>query len=263
MGLHPNTEGYFTKDKEGYECVEELPQLPDWILSGVLNKNVKLGKPAEQSTRIVGPGFAINAKISLERDIQLAQEATWALPPYAADDFDLWLTVGQSLHSLDDSLLSTWDEWSKQSEKYIKGECQKRWHTFSKEGGRGLGSLIHAAQENGWQPSQDHKILAPSNESLDFAEQLLNDMDLELNTVNLEKEDENTVGTIRCMNVDIAGDLSAAGISISDADILGVFPKGGPKQKTWLDLRIMMSNTENVIEIGIIDIPGSVSEAGG
>jgi len=190
MGLHPNTEGYFTKDKEGYECVEELPQLPDWILSGVLNKNVKLGKPAEQSTRIVGPGFAINAKISLERDIQLAQEATWALPPYAADDFDLWLTVGQSLHSLDDSLLSTWDEWSKQSEKYIKGECQKRWHTFSKEGGRGLGSLIHAAQENGWQPSQDHKILAPSNESLDFAEQLLNDMDLELNTVNLEKEDE-------------------------------------------------------------------------
>lgn len=81
--------------------------------------------------------------------------------------------------------------------------------------------------------------------------------------VYLEKEDENTVGTIRCMNVDIAGDLSAAGISISDADILGVFPKGGPKQKTWLDLRIMMSNTENVIEIGIIDIPGSVSEAGG
>jgi hypothetical protein len=81
--------------------------------------------------------------------------------------------------------------------------------------------------------------------------------------VYLEKGDGDPVGTIRCMNMDIAGELKSAGISISDADILGVFPKGGPKQNTWLDLRIAMSHTENIIEIGIIDIPGSVSGAGG
>jgi hypothetical protein len=35
----------------------------------------------------------------------------WALPPEATDDYDIWITVGQSLHSLDDSLLDEWDKW--------------------------------------------------------------------------------------------------------------------------------------------------------
>ena len=101
-----------------FEWCSMIPELPSWILEGIKNKNEKQGFPAEEKGRVVGPGFAINTRISLERDIQLAIEATWAMPPEAADDYDIWITAGQALHSLDESLLDVWEDWSKQSDKY-------------------------------------------------------------------------------------------------------------------------------------------------
>jgi len=79
------------------------------------------------------------------------------LPPEATDDYDTWIIIGQSLHSLDESLLEEWDEWSKQSDKYRQGECQRRWQSFSKGGGRTMASLIAMAKENGWQDSEASK----------------------------------------------------------------------------------------------------------
>jgi hypothetical protein len=90
---------------------------------------------------MVGPTFAINSVVNLERDIKLAIEATWGIlekEPDAADDYDIWITVGQTLHDLDESLLDVWDEWSKTSDKYKDGECHKRWLSFSRGGGRTL-----------------------------------------------------------------------------------------------------------------------------
>tara|TARA_R100000231_G_scaffold4021_1_gene6919 strand:+ start:4219 stop:6795 length:2577 start_codon:yes stop_codon:yes gene_type:complete len=167
MGLHPETEGYYTADNQGFEYVDKLPELPEWLLNSIINKNIKQGKPAYVTSRIVGPNFAVNAKIGLERDMKLATEAMWALPPEAADDYDIWITIGQSLHSLDNSLLEEWDKWSKQSDKYLKGECQKRWLGFDKGGARTLGSLLHIAKEHGWKPSQDWRQEEITEEELD------------------------------------------------------------------------------------------------
>jgi len=180
MGLHPETDGYYTAAEQGFEWIESLPEFPDWLLNAIINKNVKQGIPAKEKTRIVGPSFAINTEISLDRDMQLATEAMWALPPEAADDYDVWITVGQSLHSLDESLLDDWDEWSKQSEKYQAGECRRRWLSFSKGGGRGIGSLIHIAQENGWKPSQDHKAMNVDDLTLDHVSKLLEELEQDL-----------------------------------------------------------------------------------
>jgi type III restriction enzyme len=121
MGLHPETSGYFTAPDQGFEWIENLPEFPDWLLNAIVQKNVKQGVPAKETTRIIGPSFAINAEISLERDMQLALEAMWGMPPEATDDYDIWITVGQSLHSLDESLLDHWDEWSRQSDKHHPG----------------------------------------------------------------------------------------------------------------------------------------------
>ena len=173
MGLHPETDGYYTAEDQGFEWVQQLPELPDWLLNAIVNKNVKQGIPAKETTRIVGPSFAIHTEISLDRDMQVATEAMWSMPPEAADDYDIWITVGQSLHSLDDSLLDAWEEWSKQSEKYRPGECRRRWLSFSKGGGRGIGSLIHVAQENGWKPSQEHRAMNVDDATLDQAAKLL------------------------------------------------------------------------------------------
>ena len=166
MGLHPETDGYFTSENEGFEYTTKIPDLPKWILNDITNKNVRQGKPASEYSRVVGPGFAINTEITLERDIKLAQEAMNALPLDAVDDYDIWITIGQSLHSLDESLLTVWDDWSKQSTKYKDGECHRRWLSFSKKGGRSMGSLIHIAQQHGFEISQDHKAHSVDDELL-------------------------------------------------------------------------------------------------
>jgi len=180
MGLHPETDGYYTADGQGFEWALELPELPDWLLNAIINKNVKQGVPAKEVRRVVGPNFAINSVIDLERDIKLATEATWGMPPDATDDYDIWITVGQTLHSLDDSLLDVWDEWSKQSSKYKEGECHKRWLSFSQDGGRGLGSLLHVAKGLGWMPSQDHRAMGVDDVTLEHAAKMLEEQELAL-----------------------------------------------------------------------------------
>jgi phage/plasmid-associated DNA primase len=177
MGLHPETDGYFTPDGLGYEWVGNLPEFPDSLLNEIITKNVKQGVPAREVTRMVGPGFAVQAEISLERDMQLAVEAMHALPPEATDDYDIWITIGQTLHSLDESLLDEWDEWSKQSDKYKEGECHKRWLSFSKGGGRGIGSLFYIAKENGWSPPEDHKVKSVDDETLEQLAKIPTDTD--------------------------------------------------------------------------------------
>ena len=180
MGLHPETDGYYTAENQGFEWVDSLPNFPEWLLNAIINKNVKQGIPAKETTRILGQNFAINSVIDLERDIKLAKEATWGMPPEAADDYDIWITVGQALHSLDESLLDEWDEWSKQSDKYREGECHRRWLSFSKDGGRGMGSLIHVSKEQGWTPKEDHKVMPVSDSVLEHVSEIAKNLEEEM-----------------------------------------------------------------------------------
>ncbi len=88
-----------------------------------------------------------------------------ALSSYRGDDYDDWLTVGMALHSVDDSLLNEWDKWSQQSSKYKPGECEKKWKSFSPNGGVTLGTLAHMAKQDGWRfpfPKSHHDTPSPS-----------------------------------------------------------------------------------------------------
>ena len=179
MGLHPETDGYYTAPDLGFEWAKSVPEMPDFLLNAIINKNVKQGIPAKETTRVIGPGFAINSVVDLDRDMKLAAEAMWGMPPEAADDYDIWITVGQSLHNLDESLLDQWEEWSKQSDKYREGECHRRWLSFTRGSGRSIGSLIHVAREQGWQPSQEYRGLSVDDATLEHASKLLAEIDLE------------------------------------------------------------------------------------
>lgn len=183
MGLHPETEGYFTAPEQGFEWITDLPEMPEWLLNAIISKNVKVGVPATENTRVVGPGFAITQRISIDRDMRVAVEAMWGMPPEAADDYDIWIMVGQSLHSLDESLLDEWDKWSQQSNKYTDGECLRRWHSFTKGGGRGVGTIVHLAKQNGWKESQEYKAFSPDNEMLEQAAVLLQQLEDEYGVV--------------------------------------------------------------------------------
>jgi CRISPR-associated protein Cmr3 len=72
-----------------------------------------------------------------------------ALNPCRADDYEDWLEVGMALHSVGDSLLSEWDNWSRQSCKYTPGCCEKKWKSFKRQG-VAMGTLAHKAKQDGW-----------------------------------------------------------------------------------------------------------------
>jgi hypothetical protein len=60
------------------------------------------------------------------------------------------------------------------------------------------------------------------------------------------------VSEIKCVNSQLQESLDSG-----DAAIL---PKGGPKQRTWLDFRDDLTQVSNIIEIGIMDIDRAIEE---
>jgi hypothetical protein len=86
----------------------------------------------------------------------------------------------------------------------------------------------------------------------------------------LQKIDDasSTVGEIKCMDRKLLGALYSDDNSVDITKATGIFPKGGPRQGSWLDFRddIVGFNfagsgkkpSINVIEVGIINIPNSV-----
>jgi phage/plasmid-associated DNA primase len=201
MGLHPETDGYFTGENCGFEWSQQLPEFPEWLLTAIINKNVKQGIPSTEISRVVMPSSVVHSVITVDRDMKLAVKAMWALPSEAADDYDIWIMIGQSLHSLDESLLDDWDNWSQQSNKYREGECHKRWLSFSKGGGRGIGTLIQTAQEHGFVVPQDYRAESVDDETLEAAAAALKaieDADGMVVTIPKEKEEQamSTIGHI-------------------------------------------------------------------
>ena len=74
-----------------------------------------------------------------------------ALRYIPADDYDLWVRIGQCLHSEGDHMLQAWETWSRSSEKYRDSDCLEKWQTFSRSGnGVGLGTLFSEAKCRGW-----------------------------------------------------------------------------------------------------------------
>lgn len=50
-------------------------------------------------------------------------------------------------------------------------------------------------------------------------------------------------------------------LSIDSSEYAAVFPKGGPKQSSWLDLRDDLTNITRIIEIGVLDVQSAVEDA--
>lgn len=83
-------------------------------------------------------------------DEDLAREALGLLSPARADDRDQWVKVGMALHATSQGLRGAWIEWSRQSNKFKEGECERIWRGFKPDSASGLslGSLIRWARED-------------------------------------------------------------------------------------------------------------------
>jgi len=126
----------------------EIPEAPQWISD-------KMGVPWSMKP---GRGNEEVGQTDEERGYELHQIA--AMLDHVNPDvlsYEEWLFVGQSINSQHPNPdgLKLWDTWSAAGERYVQGECQKRWTGFNPSGTIRMGSLIYFAKQGGYDTSSD------------------------------------------------------------------------------------------------------------
>jgi len=136
-GAHPQTTGYYWVPGHG-PGDRDIAEAPLGLIERML-------KPQPQPVRA-----ELIQMPDPQGDADRARSYLAALDASRADDYDDWLAVGMSLHSVgDDSLLDQWEQWSAQSAKHKPSDCQRKWRSFKKSGIT-LGTLGDMAKKDGW-----------------------------------------------------------------------------------------------------------------
>ena len=88
-------------------------------------------------------------------------------------DYSQWTQVGMALKE-EGHTAADWEEWSaRDSARYKRGECFKKWFSFEGSGVTG-GTIVQLAKDHGWKPPQrDGTVLA-----LDWDDEISKDEDL-------------------------------------------------------------------------------------
>ena len=161
MGSHPETEGYFTTEHGNFEYAKNPPEMPEWLYaeiekaypsnkykkkpkSGILTQQINLSY--EEGSEFQKKELLSEAKVYLE-----------FLNEDRAVDYEEWITIGMSLHQIDDSLLEAWIIWSEKAPNFQQGVCENKWNTFERleggpapEGSCGIHTLRAKAKEDGY-----------------------------------------------------------------------------------------------------------------
>ena len=161
MGSHPETEGYFTTEHGNFEYAKNPPEMPEWLYSEIekaypsnkYKKKPKTGILTQQINLSYEEGSDYQKK-------ELLSEAKVYLEFLNEDravDYEEWITIGMSLHQIDDCLLEAWISWSEQAPNFQEGVCESKWNTFERlsggpapEGSCGLHTLRAKAKEDGY-----------------------------------------------------------------------------------------------------------------
>ena len=129
--------------------LDSIPTAPDWLIAEM--KHIKAN---EQKTGFLKNRSGLNISDRTEDErAQIIQECLSVIPTKGAGSREHWLHVGMSIHSElpNDVGLELWSVWSKNDPDYINewdknNPCEAVWKSF-KGTGRGIGSLIHDADE--------------------------------------------------------------------------------------------------------------------
>jgi hypothetical protein len=89
-----------------------------------------------------------NMNKNIYEDIDFVKKIINVLDVGRANNYDTWIRLGWCLKTIDDRLLDDWIEFSRNSEKYDEGVCEKLWIRM-KDTGLGIGTLrMWAKQDN-------------------------------------------------------------------------------------------------------------------
>ena len=90
----------------------------------------------------------INKKhLESDEEIKFVKSIIKILSNNRGNDYNLWIRLGWCLHNIEYNLLESWIEFSKKSDKFVDGECEKEWANMDNSG-LGLGTLYLWAKED-------------------------------------------------------------------------------------------------------------------
>ena len=161
MGSHPETEGYYTTAHGGFRYAKNPPELPDWLYKEIerVHPTTKYRKKPKQGvvTQHINLTYEDGSEFALEELINEVKIYLDHLNEERAIDYEEWLTVGMSLHQIDDCLLEDWIRWSEQAPNFQEHVCEAKWATFERlpggpapEGSCGVHTLRAKAKEDGF-----------------------------------------------------------------------------------------------------------------
>lgn len=151
----PDGDAHISKYLPSY--VEE--EFEDWDLKFAKTDEIK---PIKKEVSGVLEQISANYE-----NVDLIKGLMDCLSDKRADEYSDWLNVGFCLYNINPNTLDLWIAFSKKSDKYKEGECDKLWNTMSKKG-VSIGSLKYWAKLDN--PEQYKKVI---NESL---ETIINDV---------------------------------------------------------------------------------------
>ncbi len=129
--------------------LNNIPTAPDWLIAEMKHLKANEEKAGFVKNR---SGLVLSDRTEDEK-AQIVQECLSVIPTKGAGSREHWLYVGMSIHSElpNDVGLELWSVWSKNDPDYINdwdkhNPCEAVWKSF-KGSGRGIGSLIHDADE--------------------------------------------------------------------------------------------------------------------
>ena len=165
--------------------LDNIPTAPDWLIAEMKHLKANEEKAGFVKNR---SGLVLSDRTEDER-AQIIQECLSVIPTKGAGSRDHWLHVGMSIHSElpNDLGLELWSVWSKSDPDYIdhwdkNNPCEAVWKSF-KGSGRGIGSLIHDADE------VDPKRLRFSPISKDIVDKAQNELLVRTRRVKMSFQD--------------------------------------------------------------------------
>jgi hypothetical protein len=148
-GVHPQTGRYRWLEGRSPDEID-VAEAPLWMIEQMLS---------EQPAAVPAPSRRQHTMFEQWTDLDWARSYLDAIPP--TQDYDQWLQVGMALHSVSDSLLSDWDNWSRSAANYEATACEKKWKSFKPGKGIGIGTLAAIAKQHGWKSPKPERAMLP------------------------------------------------------------------------------------------------------
>jgi len=197
MGSHPDTDGYFTTPNCGFEHAKNPPELPDWLYQAIAKAfpthKYRKAPSSGVVTQQINLSYEEGSEYLKEQSVEEAKTYLDNLSEERAVDYEEWLSIGMSLHQVDDALLTDWVEWSSQAPNFQDGVCERKWGTFerlpggpSPEGSCGLHHLRAKAKEDGYVDLGGF-VIESSKDLAEKAKKLFEDDEMEIPTKAIGK----------------------------------------------------------------------------